>query len=132
MSPTPEEIEYLAGLEEIEMIPKFDLVKMELISEDVGPFVAGIPARVPLWVALHFRSQNKCTIMCPGWMNVENLQQLKEKEVASQLFEKMPTEQYMTIAKMLFEACPQDIPDADKVKDLVKVKFCKQLNNSRI
>lgn len=118
---TPDEIEFIAGQEEVEVIPRFDSGNIWLITGDMGPFKAGIPCKVPLWLALHLRAQNKCKVKPPEWMNKLYLEQLKNGEIASALFTKMPTDHYMPITKMMFAICPQDVPDADEVKVLVKV-----------
>src|SRR5687768_1084535 len=121
MSPNPEELEYFAGQEEVEIMPRFECTTMWLITGDLGPFKPGVPVKIPLWIALHLRAQNKCKLIPPTWMNKEYLEQLKDLEAKSPLFTKMPSENYMTISKMIFEICPQDIPDADDVKVLIKV-----------
>jgi len=134
MYPTPSELEFFAGQEDIEILPRFDSPMMWLISGDLGPFKAGIPIKVPLWIALHFRAQNKCKIIAPLWMSKGYLEELKEVEGKSPLFTKMPSEHYMAVAKMVFDVCPQDIPDADCVKLLFKVsgeEFTKKLVKRR-
>lgn len=121
MAVTPEELEFYAGQEEVEILPRFDCQTMWLIAGDLGPFKAGIPARVPLWIALYFRAQNKCKLIPPNWMSKTSLEAIKDQEQKSPLFTKMPSEHYMAMAKMIFEICPQDILDADDVKVLIKV-----------
>ena len=78
MSPTPEELEYFAGQEEVEIMPRFECTTMWLITGDLGPFKPGIPVKIPLWIALHIRAQNKCKIVPPPWMGKAYLEQLKE------------------------------------------------------
>jgi len=117
---SPEEVEYLAEMEPITIIPKFNLPVMTMIYGDIGPFRAGMPAQVPLWIGLNFRSRSKCHIVPPDWLNVSILEAVKKEEVSSKLFTKMPSEYYMPVAKLLFGQCPIDIPDADACKVLVK------------
>ncbi|ODM88699.1 DNA replication complex GINS protein PSF2 [Orchesella cincta] len=120
MCPTPGELELFAGQEEVEIMPRFDSPVMWLIGGDLGPFKAGIPTKVPLWIALHLRAQNKCKIVPLPWLNKAYLEQLKDIEIKSALFTKMPSEHYMAVTRMIFEVCPQDIPEADDVKLLIK------------
>lgn len=121
MSLEPEELEFLAGHEDINIIPTFECDTMWLLSGDLGPLKIGIPSKVPLWAALHLRKLNKCRVIPPVWMSKAFLQKAKEDEARSPLFTKMPSEQFMTISKMLCEACPEDILDCDAVKTLIKV-----------
>jgi GINS complex subunit 2 len=74
------EVEFLAERELISITPNFDLGVLHLISGDFGPFKAGLPAEVPLWVAINLRQRRKCRIMAPDWLNVEMLELIKERE----------------------------------------------------
>ncbi len=33
-----------------------------------GPFRAGIPVEVPMWLAARLKQEQKCSIVCPTWM----------------------------------------------------------------
>lgn len=77
----PSEIEFLAEKTSIEMIPNFNHTSViHLISGDVGPFRAGLPIVVPLWLALNLKQRNKCRILTPEWMDVDKLEEKKEEE----------------------------------------------------
>lgn len=77
----PSEIEFLAEQQKISIIPKFtSLSILHLISGDVGPFRAGLPVVVPIWIAINLRQRQKCRIVPPDWMNVEALLEKKEEE----------------------------------------------------
>lgn len=76
----PEEIEFLGEKEHISIIPTFNCNVIHLISGDVGPFRASLPVKVPLWMAINLKQQQKCKIQCPDWMEVEQLEELKESE----------------------------------------------------
>lgn len=53
----------------MEIIPSFKYPKkLTLISGDFGPFVPSIPIKVPLWMALNLKRQQKCTIIIPRWV----------------------------------------------------------------
>lgn len=77
----PAEIEFMAEQEYISIIPKFsDMRRIHLIAGDIGPFRAGIPVSVPIWVAITLRKKEKCTIIPPEWMDVDLLENKLEEE----------------------------------------------------
>lgn len=93
----PEEIEFIGEDTQIRIIPNFTFGHIHLISGRIrvrirvtlnsyfivgsfGPFRAGIPIQVPLWVGMHLRKQQKCRIVTPEWMDAEYLEDLKEEE----------------------------------------------------
>lgn len=77
----PAENEFLAEQDIINIIPKFnDHRIVHLISGDIGPFRAGIPVSVPIWVALNLRRNQKCVIVPPNWMDVQALEDKLEEE----------------------------------------------------
>lgn len=76
----PEEIEFVGEKEYITIIPTFNSTVVHLISGDVGPFRASLPVRVPLWMAISLKQQQKCKIVGPDWMEVEKLEDVKEDE----------------------------------------------------
>lgn len=76
----PEEVEFLAENEIVSILPSFTSSEYNLISGDVGPFRAGLPVNVPLWMAIILKKQNTCRIIPPDWMDVEKLEQIKENE----------------------------------------------------
>ena len=121
MTATPEEIEFLAEREPVRIVPNFNLAKLLLIGGDVGPFRAGLPLQVPLWLALHLRERLKCRILVPDWMDLATLERIKEEESKTDVFTQMPSEHYMIIAKLLFEACGQDIPNSVEMRTVIKV-----------
>ncbi|CAL8078801.1 unnamed protein product [Orchesella dallaii] len=120
MSLTADELDFIAQEEEVEIMPKFDIPTMWLITGDVGPFEVGIPIKVPLWIALQLRGDNKCNIITPYWLTKSSMEKVKEFETKSPLFSKMPSRHYMSVAKLIFELCPEDVPEADDIKLLVK------------
>lgn len=36
--------------------------------------------KVPLWLAIHLRKQQKCRIVPPVWMDIDRLEEIKEEE----------------------------------------------------
>ena len=51
--------EFLAERETVKVVPNFSHGKLYLISGDVGPFVAGLPCEVPLWLAINLRQRGQ-------------------------------------------------------------------------
>lgn len=80
----PSEIEFFAERQLINIIPKFTSNNvLHLISGDIGPFRAGLPVVVPLWIGVNLRQRQKCRIVSPDWMNIERLLEKKEEEKSS-------------------------------------------------
>lgn len=86
----------------ISIIPSFDATEaLPLIAtaEPVGPFQAGLPATVPLWMALLLQKRSLCTIVPPEWLNATNLSEIiaYERQHADSLFadpERLPHHYY--------------------------------------
>ena len=77
----PSEIEFIAEKSIVEIVPNFNVTNgIHLISGDFGPFRAGLPVNVPVWLAVNLKQRNKCRILPPNWMNVEELERKKEEE----------------------------------------------------
>ena len=66
----PSEVEFLAEKETITIIPNFSHDIVYLIGGDVGPFNAGLPVDVPLWMAINLKQRQKCRVQPPDWMDV--------------------------------------------------------------
>lgn len=79
----PCEIEFLGEKRLVSIVPNFNFDPIHLISGSVGPFRAGLPVRVPIWLAVNLKQRQKCRIVCPDWMEPENLEILKENEKLS-------------------------------------------------
>uniref|UniRef100_A0A1B6CNC0 DNA replication complex GINS protein PSF2 n=1 Tax=Clastoptera arizonana TaxID=38151 RepID=A0A1B6CNC0_9HEMI len=117
----PSEIEFLAEQQKISIIPKFTSNStVHLISGDVGPFRAGLPVVVPIWIAINLRQRQKCRIVPPDWMNVDVLLEKKEEEKNNRLFTKMPDEHYMQVTQMLLSVAGDDIERSDEIRTAIK------------
>lgn len=79
----PSEIEFIGENNTIGIIPNFTYDPIHLISGSIGAFRAGLPVHVPLWLAIHLRKQQKCGIVPPEWMDIEQLEDIKEAEKRS-------------------------------------------------
>ncbi|CAD7080135.1 unnamed protein product [Hermetia illucens] len=89
----------------------------------VGPFRAGLPVHIPLWLAVHLRRQRKCRIVPPQWMDVDTLEEIKEEEKRSKFFTKMPSDNYMVEAQLIFGCAAEDIPRCDEIRTIIKDIF---------
>ena len=79
----PAEVEFIAENKNVSIVPNFNFDRIYLISGDVGPFRAGLPVQVPIWMATNLRQRQKCRIIAPDWMETEKLEQVKEEESQS-------------------------------------------------
>lgn len=79
----PAEVEFLAENQMVSIVPNFNFERIYLISGDIGPFRAGLPVQVPIWMATNLRQRQKCRIIAPDWMDTEKLEQVKEEESQS-------------------------------------------------
>lgn len=81
----PYEIEFIGENRIISIIPSFSYDKIYLICGEFGPFCAGLPLNVPLWLAIMLKQKHKCRIVPPDWMDLEVLETIKEEEKRSRL-----------------------------------------------
>lgn len=114
------EVEFLAEKETVSIVPNFAQDKIYLIGGDIGPFSPGLPADVPLWMAVNLKQSQKCRLTPPTWMDVEQLQEKKQEETDSKFFTAMPSPHYMEITQLLLKYATDDIPHADEIRTLVK------------
>lgn len=116
----PDEIEFIGEKSQISIIPNFQMDVIHLISGDFGPFRPGLPVYVPLWMAIHLRKQQKCRIVPPSWMDVELLEEKKEEEKQTRYFTRMPSEHYMIEAKLILSLAPEDVPQSQNIRTIIK------------
>lgn len=76
----PDEVEFIGETLSIGIIPNFNFEPIHLITNTIGPFRAGLPLHVPLWLAIHMKKQQKCRIVPPVWMERDLLEDQKEEE----------------------------------------------------
>ncbi|XP_055838468.1 probable DNA replication complex GINS protein PSF2 [Episyrphus balteatus] len=119
----PAVIEFIGEKTTIGVIPNFSFDPIHLISGSIGPFRAGMPVHVPLWLAIHLRKQQKCRIVPPMWMELELLEEIKEEEKRSRFFTKMPSEHYMIEAQLILSTAPDDVPKCEEIRTIIKDIF---------
>ncbi|XP_031849738.1 DNA replication complex GINS protein PSF2-like protein [Nomia melanderi] len=116
----PSEVEFLGEKELVSIVPNFTFDMIHLISGSVGPFRAGIPVKVPIWLAVNLKQQQKCRIIHQDWMDADILNEAKEEEKLSKLFTKMPSNHYIDEAQLLLSHGSEDIPDSDRIRTAIK------------
>ncbi|XP_061712739.1 probable DNA replication complex GINS protein PSF2 [Cydia pomonella] len=116
----PYEIEFIGENRIVSIIPNFTYDKIYLICGEFGPFRAGLPMNVPLWLAVMLKQKQKCRMVPPDWMDIEVLEGIKEAEKNSRFFTKMPNEHYMVEAKLILGTAPEDVPRAAEIKTIIK------------
>ncbi|CAL4076823.1 unnamed protein product [Meganyctiphanes norvegica] len=114
------EVEFLAEKSPVTIVPNFSQATLYLISGEVGPFQPGLPVEVPLWLGINLRQRGKCRLLPPQWMDSEKLEEIKETESQSEVFTEMPNEHYLVVAQLLLSTAPEDIPNAQAIKTLIK------------
>ncbi|XP_022819942.1 probable DNA replication complex GINS protein PSF2 [Spodoptera litura] len=116
----PYEVEFIGENRIISVIPNFSYDKIYLICGEFGPFRAGLPINVPLWLAMMLKQKQKCRIVPPDWMELDTLENIKEEEKRSRFFTKMPNEHYMVEAKLILGTASEDVPNAAEIKTIIK------------
>ncbi|CAH2053896.1 unnamed protein product [Thlaspi arvense] len=117
---SPQEVEFMAEDEMVEIVPNMNMEPLNFISGDFGRFLPQIPTQVPLWLAVALKRRGKCTFRPPEWLSVDNLTQVLEAERESQsTFQALPFS-YVEIARLLFDHARDDIPDMYMVRSLVE------------
>ncbi|ORX42326.1 GINS complex, PSF2 component [Hesseltinella vesiculosa] len=116
---TPAEIEFIAGNDPISVIPLYKMPAIKLIQATYGPFRPPLPTRVPLWLALSMKKNQKCKLLPPPWLTVDHLTERLEQEETKDEFCALPFH-YMEMAHMILESASDDIPNAEKIRKLLK------------
>ncbi|XP_038698913.1 DNA replication complex GINS protein PSF2-like [Tripterygium wilfordii] len=116
---SPEEIEFMAEDELVEIVPNMTMDPLNFICGTFGPFMPQIATQVPLWLAMALKKRGKCSIRPPQWMLIDNLTRALEVERDSRGFQPLPFH-YMEISKILFDHASDDIRDIYMVRSLIE------------
>uniref|UniRef100_A0A1J3IBS0 DNA replication complex GINS protein PSF2 n=1 Tax=Noccaea caerulescens TaxID=107243 RepID=A0A1J3IBS0_NOCCA len=117
---SPQEVEFMAEDELVEIFPNVKMDPLNFISGDFGRFFPAMPTKVPLWLAVALKRRGKCTFRPPSWLSVDNLTQILEAERESpSTFQALPFS-YVEIARLLFDHARDDIPDMYMARSLVE------------
>ncbi|KAJ3287837.1 DNA replication protein psf2 [Borealophlyctis nickersoniae] len=147
---TPEEIDFLAEVEDVTVLPLEPMEPLQLINGTYGPFRPAIKLDVPLWLAVTLKKKQKCKIQPPEWMDTGegpfflvgpprtsrlltySVYLLHGKNIlAEELQAKLDEEtnkpefsslpfHYMEIAHALLDCASDDIPNAETVRTLLR------------
>lgn len=67
----------------IEFIPNFNFdgsMPLQSSTKPCGPFQAGLPSLIPVWLAVHLHRQSLGKIIVPEWLSVTNLRDIIRQE----------------------------------------------------
>ncbi|KAK9895674.1 Psf2-domain-containing protein [Cystobasidium minutum MCA 4210] len=117
---SPLELEFVAEEALVEIIPSIRLPQTRLLSgRPVGPFTPPSKAEVPLWMAVNLKKKKKCRIIPPRWLTLDNLELMLREETRGEAFAPLPFN-YMELSRILLEAAPDDIPQPERIRSLLK------------
>lgn len=100
---------FLASDEPIQIIPIFSyktqLSEFLVTQRNVGPFVAGETATVPLWLGIYLRKRNLCRLVAPYWLNVQHLKGVlaHERDPNKEQFSQELPFRYLEISRSILQ-----------------------------
>ncbi|KAI1721662.1 GINS complex protein [Ditylenchus destructor] len=115
----PAQCEFLAGNEFIQIVPNFNEDPMQLICGEVGPFEAGVPVTVPVWLAVHLKKRHKCSIIAPDWLTIDELKCLIVTESERSKFAEIP-KRFFEIAHIVLINGKEDVDNVEQLKTFIK------------
>ncbi|KAG5186774.1 hypothetical protein JKP88DRAFT_35968 [Tribonema minus] len=116
---SPDELEYLAGDEMVEVVPSESHKRLHFRGT-YGPFVAGSRTAVPLWLAIMLKRRNKASIACPPWMTAESLERVLAAERREETFAELPFH-YLEISSLLLSVAADDMgQQVDRMRVLLE------------
>uniref|UniRef100_A0A914BW64 DNA replication complex GINS protein PSF2 n=1 Tax=Acrobeloides nanus TaxID=290746 RepID=A0A914BW64_9BILA len=124
----PEQCEFLAENELI--LPNFNERTLQLICGDVGPFEAGVPIVVPIWLAVYLKKRHKCTIIPPDWLTIDELNRQIANENEHSAFSNVP-KCFLEIAHIVLTHAKEDVEDIDQLKTLIADLWDKRVAKMR-
>ncbi|EGV63255.1 DNA replication protein psf2 [Yamadazyma tenuis] len=139
----PSEISFMTENEYIQILPRYSMKSIQLIGTKIPNLRALRREKVPLWVALILKSQGKCNIVIPDWLNLIYLKARYDEEVKFPMkFSDLPFN-WIDLSKILLSKAPDDLPDPvhqlrSIIQDLREIrqvktrKGLKEVNESNI
>eukprot|EP00033_Pygsuia_biforma_P002970 GCRY01003271.1.p1 GENE.GCRY01003271.1~~GCRY01003271.1.p1 ORF type:complete len:229 (+),score=8.25 GCRY01003271.1:122-808(+) len=129
---TSEEIQFLGEESLLRIIPKFNLPSLQLISCELGPFKAGRPIQVPMWIAFQLKKQGRCSIIPPNWLSVDYLETVLEADKNNKgLFQNLPFH-YIEISHLFLSYAQDDLNNHTRIfaliEDIMAVRKAKLRN----
>ena len=118
--------------------------KSQLTSQNKIPALKALKrVEVPLWTAIILKSQAKCNIIAPLWLNTDYLKKMYEQEKKNlEMFSSLPWN-WLEMSKILIARAADDLSDSSTqlrsiIKDLREIRQLKskrglrELNESNI
>ncbi|VDM43758.1 unnamed protein product [Toxocara canis] len=99
--------------------PNFNEDQLHLVCGDIGPFEAGMPISVPIWMAVNLKKRHKCEIIPPEWLTVDELKRMITVETESIGFAPIP-KYFLEIAHIVIRNAKDDVVDGDQLKIYVQ------------
>lgn len=116
----PEELSFITEEESfISISPHFSSPRTTFLSGTYGPFQAGIPIKVPMWLAFFLNNSHSCTLIPPKWLTVSYLSKIKAYEQKNPALSKVPRN-YMEVSFAFFLKAPTIVQKLDSVRSLVE------------
>ena len=73
-----------------------------------------------MWLALSFRKRQKCRIIQPSWMKVDDLEIVKENEKQDANWTELPDPYLFVKAQLIMDVGNNELEKADEVRTLIK------------
>lgn len=150
---SPEEIQFIVENEPIKIFPRITTrrslrsqhreqtrtARCTLITtsdKNINNMVAMQSTEVTLWVALLLKQQNKCSIVAPQWLTLQELEaRIQFEKKNADRFSSMPWN-WLVLAQLLFKRAPDDFHDPvhdlrGKIQDLREIRQLKVLKGLR-
>jgi GINS complex subunit 2 len=115
----PEELNFIASEALVHISPHFTAPKTAFMAQPYGPFQAGRPTKVPLWLALFLNSSQSCTLIPPKWLTLASVRALLERDRREQGTLAPVRPHYMELSHAFFTRAPTSIRDVDHVRTAV-------------
>lgn len=116
----PAEIEFLATDQRVSVVPNFNEGVLYLLEGDVGPFKAGLPLEIPLWVALSLRARRKCRVLQPSYLTADALEEVRDAEREQTFFTQLPNPHLFAVAQLLLDVAMADLAEVDRLRTALK------------
>mmetsp|Transcript_2157 Transcript_2157/g.3176 ORF Transcript_2157/g.3176 Transcript_2157/m.3176 type:complete len:226 (-) Transcript_2157:337-1014(-) len=114
------ESEFLAEDNLVTIIPSQAFRELKFVQGHYGPLKAGVPIKVPLWLAITLKKRGKCNLKPPTFMNPDYLRsKLAKEKQSTDTFSDLPFN-YMEIASLLLSSAADDIEHADTIRTLLE------------
>lgn len=141
----PSEIFFLCEDEEIEILSLRKLTDLQLVGLKTPKLEARRYAKVPLWLALLLKKQNRCKIVMPKWLHITNLKEIYEEETSARhkFSDRLPWH-WLEMGHVLLDSAADDVEvgtptelravlqDLREIRQAKARTGIKQLNESHI